>query len=37
LALPIVVWSRVALGAHTALEALVGAAVGVVFAVLFLV
>ena len=37
LMMPLVIWSRVALGAHTVLEALVGAAVGVVFAALFLV
>jgi hypothetical protein len=37
LALPLVVWARVALGAHTTLEALTGAAVGAVFAVLFLI
>jgi len=36
LVLPLVIWSRVALGAHTVLEALAGAAVGVVFADLFL-
>jgi hypothetical protein len=36
LALPLVVWSRVALGAHTLTETLAGAAVGVGFAVLFL-
>jgi hypothetical protein len=36
LALPLVVWSRVALGAHTLPETLAGAAVGVGFAVLFL-
>jgi hypothetical protein len=35
-ALPLVVWARVALGAHTVLETLAGAAVGTVFAVLFL-
>jgi membrane-associated phospholipid phosphatase len=35
--LPLVIWSRVALGAHTVLEALAGAAVGAVFAALFLV
>jgi membrane-associated phospholipid phosphatase len=35
--LPLVIWSRVALGAHTVLEALAGAAVGAVFATLFLV
>ena len=37
LVLPLVIWSRVALGAHTVLEALAGAAVGAVFATLFLV
>jgi membrane-associated phospholipid phosphatase len=37
LMMPLVIWSRVALGAHTLLEALAGAAVGVVFAALFLV
>jgi hypothetical protein len=37
LALPLVIWARVTLGAHTIPEALAGAAVGVVFAVLFLV
>jgi hypothetical protein len=36
-ALPLVIWSRVTPGAHTAPEALVGAAVGAVFAVLLLV
>ena len=36
IALPLVIWSRVALGAHTSLEALAGAAVGAGFAVLFL-
>jgi hypothetical protein len=36
LVLPLVIWSRVALGAHTVPEALAGAAVGVVFAALFL-
>jgi membrane-associated phospholipid phosphatase len=36
IALPLVIWARVALGAHTALEALGGAAVGAVFAILFL-
>jgi hypothetical protein len=36
LALPLVIWSRVALGAHKLTEALTGAAVGAVFAVLFL-
>jgi membrane-associated phospholipid phosphatase len=35
--LPLVIWSRIALGAHTVLEALAGAAVGAVFAALFLV
>jgi hypothetical protein len=34
--LPLVIWARVALGAHTVLETLGGAAVGAVFAVLFL-
>ena len=37
LALPLVVWSRVAPGAHTLPEALTGAAVGVGFAALLLV
>jgi hypothetical protein len=36
IALPLVVWARVALGAHKVTEALTGAAVGAVFAVLFL-
>jgi hypothetical protein len=36
IALPLVVWARVALGAHTAQEALAGAAVGTGFALLFL-
>jgi membrane-associated phospholipid phosphatase len=36
LALPLVIWSRVMLGAHTALETLAGAAVGAGFALLFL-
>jgi hypothetical protein len=36
LTLPIVLWSRVALGAHTLPEALTGAAVGAAFAILFL-
>jgi hypothetical protein len=36
LVLPLVVWSRVAPGAHTLLEALTGAAVGAGFAALFL-
>src|SRR5215213_2851135 len=36
IALPLVVWSRVALGAHTVSETLAGAAVGAGFAVLFL-
>jgi membrane-associated phospholipid phosphatase len=36
LALPLVVWARVADGAHTLPETLVGAAVGAVFALLFL-
>jgi hypothetical protein len=35
--LPLVIWARVTLDAHTAPEALAGAAVGAVFAVLFLV
>jgi len=35
--LPLVVWSRVAVGAHTLMQALAGAAVGVGFAVAFLV
>jgi hypothetical protein len=34
--LPLVVWARVALGAHTTSEALAGAAVGAVSALLFL-
>jgi uncharacterized membrane protein len=33
---PLVVWSRVALAAHTMLEALAGAAIGIGFATLFL-
>ena len=37
LALPLVVWARVADGAHTLPETLVGVAVGAVFALLFLV
>jgi len=37
LALPLVVWSRFSLGAHTIPETLAGAAVGIGFAVLFLV
>jgi hypothetical protein len=37
LALPLVVYSRVALGAHTLLQTFVGAAVGAALAVLFLV
>ena len=37
LVLPLVLWSRVALGAHTLPQALVGAAVGTGFAILFLV
>ena len=37
LALPLVIWSRVALGAHKVTEALAGATVGAVFAVLFLI
>ena len=36
LALPLVVWSRVALKAHTLPQALAGAAVGIGFAILFL-
>jgi hypothetical protein len=36
LALPLVIWSRVALGAHKVTEALTGAAAGAVFAILFL-
>jgi hypothetical protein len=36
LALPLVIWSRVELGAHTAPEALAGAVVGASFALLFL-
>ena len=36
LVLPLVIWSRVALGAHTIPEALAGAAVGALFAALFL-
>jgi hypothetical protein len=36
IALPLVVWSRVAPGEHTAPEALAGAVVGAVFAILFL-
>ena len=36
LALPLVLWARIALGAHTAPEALAGAAVGACFALLFL-
>ena len=35
-ALPLVLWARVALGAHTILETLAGAAVGAGFALLFL-
>jgi hypothetical protein len=35
-ALPLVIWARVTLGAHTVPEALAGAAVGVVFALHFL-
>lgn len=34
--LPLVVWARVSLGAHTLAEALAGAAVGIGFAVVFL-
>jgi hypothetical protein len=37
IALPLVIWARVALGAHTALETLAGTVVGAVFAGLFLV
>ncbi len=37
IALPLVIWSRVTLGAHTVPEALAGAAVGAVFAILLLV
>lgn len=36
LVLPLVVWARVSLGAHTLAQAFVGALVGAVFAVLFL-
>ncbi len=36
LVLPLVAWARVALGAHTVAETLVGAIVGVAFAILFL-
>ena len=36
LVLPLVLWARISLGAHTALEALAGAAVGTSFAVVFL-
>ena len=36
IALPLVIWSRVALGAHTIPETLAGAAVGAGFAILFL-
>jgi hypothetical protein len=36
LPLPLVIWSRVTLGAHNLPETLVGAAVGIVFAILFL-
>jgi hypothetical protein len=36
IALPLVIWARVAPGAHTVFETLGGAAVGMVFAVLFL-
>ena len=36
LVLPLVLWARTSLGAHTALQALAGAAVGAVFALLFL-
>jgi hypothetical protein len=37
LMMPLVIWSRFALGAHTTPETLAGAAVGIGFAVLFLV
>ncbi len=37
LVLPLVFWARVYVGAHTALQAAVGATVGAVFALLFLV
>jgi hypothetical protein len=37
IALPLVIWARATLDAHTVPEALTGAAVGAVFAVLFLV
>jgi membrane-associated phospholipid phosphatase len=37
LALPLVAWARVVLGAHTVLETLAGAVVGAGFAILFLV
>ena len=37
LALPLVIWARVALGAHTALEALAGAGAGAGFAIIFLI
>ena len=37
LLLPLVVWSRVTLGAHTLTQTLVGAGVGLAFAVVFLV
>ena len=37
LVLPLVVWARVALGAHTAPEALAGTGVGIGFALLFLI
>jgi membrane-associated phospholipid phosphatase len=36
LVLPLVVWSRVKVKAHTLLQTLAGAAVGAAFAVLFL-
>jgi membrane-associated phospholipid phosphatase len=36
LVLPAVLWSRIAAGAHTLAQALVGAGVGAVFALLFL-
>ncbi len=37
LALPLVVWARISLGAHTVLETLAGTGVGIGFALLFLV
>jgi hypothetical protein len=36
LVLPLVIWARISLGAHTVLETLVGAVIGAVFALLFL-